>query len=127
VGIPKDLITTGRHKQEPILSGERVLAATFVHNFVDEGDKRREEIDKVSRDEIKDSRFKHSCLDLYGLTDTRRWRKGRKKKYDVSTDIRMIRLIMRAVDPKGDLGMWAQYRRQKQDTWVYVTGGSIVG
>jgi hypothetical protein len=127
VGIPKDLMVTGKRKQESILSGESVLAATFVHNFVADGDKRREEIRKVSRDEIKDARFKHSCLDLYGLADTRRWRKGRKKQYDVTTDIRIIRLIMRGVDPDGDLGMWAQYRREKQDTWIYVTGGSIVG
>jgi hypothetical protein len=89
------------------LNGERVLAAIFVHKFVEEGDKRREEIDKVSGDEVKDARFKHSCLDLYGLTDIRRWRKGRKKKYDVTTDIRLIRPIMRAVDPTCDLHVGA--------------------
>jgi hypothetical protein len=127
VGIPKDLITTGKRKQEAILSGDRVLAATFVHHYVDEGDKRRDEISKVSKDEIKDSRFKHSCLDLHGLTDTRLWRKGHKRKYDVTSDIELIRLVMRAVDPDDDLGMWAQYRREKQNAWVFVTGGSIVG
>lgn len=127
VGIPKDLIIIGKKKPESILSGESILAATFIHHFVENGDKRREEISKVSKDEVKDMRFKHSCLDLYGMTDVRLWRKGHKRKYDVTTDIRIIRLIMRAVDPKGDLGQWAQYRREKQDTWVYVTGGTILG
>lgn len=124
VGIPKDLLRTRKEKLD-ILGGESVLAATFVHHFVAEGDKRRDEISKVSKDEVKDMRFKHSCLDLHGATDVRLWRKGHKRKYDVTTDVRTIRLMMRAVDPKGDLGRWAQYKRTKQDAWVYVSGGSI--
>jgi hypothetical protein len=121
-GIPTDKIFPTKKATVP----REYFCAVFENSGpLPEDDGRRKEVMEHSEEEAEEMGFKYSCLELHRLQEAHVWKKGGRQYYDTSNDIAPIRKLMKAIDVRTTLGRWAEYKRTKRDTWVYVKGGAI--
>ena len=93
--------------------------ATFIEAWMD--GQLRQKVEEVMGDEIRDYRFKHTVLDLVGIADSAAWLRGIKNEFnDLETNSRRLRLVLRQLDPDGDLGYLRQYRLEEGRYWRLV-------
>ena len=123
--MPKEwVLSDGEIIKEEIslLDRGKAVVATFENTFIEawmDGQLRRQ-VEEIMGDQIRDYRFKHSVLDLTGVSDARSWARGVRNQYNLETNPNILWRVLYHLDPDGDLRRFRQYRLEEGRYWRLV-------